>query len=200
MADPGSAENSSGDAIAQALRAEILAGELSAGERLVEESLAKRYGVSRIPVREALARLQSEGFVTIVRHRGATVSASLIHDGHELLQVRRGLEVFAAQLAAENRGGAVARELAEIADGRSGEGSSFHELIAIASGNEQLRELLTNVNQRVGWSLGRNPETSAADHRAVAMAVRNGAAVQAAYLMDEHLRRDEQFFNDQFGT
>lgn len=202
MADPISADDSSGDAIARALRAEILAGRLSAGERLVEESLAKRYGVSRIPVREALARLQSEGFVTIVRHRGATVSASLIHDGRELLQVRRGLEVFAAQLAAENRGGTVAREIAGIADGgpddTSGVSVSFHELIAIASGNGQLREMLANLTQRVQWSLGHDPESSAADHRAVAIAVRNGASVQAAYLMDEHLRRDERFFTEEF--
>lgn len=192
-----SAENSSGDAIAHALRAEILAGRLVAGDRLVEESLAKRYGVSRIPVREALARLQSEGFVTIIRHRGATVSSSLIHDGRELLQVRRGLEVLAAQLAAESRGGTVAHEISRIAEGETSE-TPFHELIATASGNEQLREMLATLNQRVQWSLGHNPETSADDHRAVAIAVRNGAAVQAGYLMDEHLRRDEQFFSAEF--
>ncbi len=63
---------STGDSIAHALREEILAGRLTAGERLVEEAIAKRYGVSRVPVREALTRLQSEGFVTIARYRGAT--------------------------------------------------------------------------------------------------------------------------------
>ncbi|MFF2393348.1 GntR family transcriptional regulator [Nocardia sp. NPDC058114] len=198
MADPVSAENSSGDAIAQALRAEILAGRLVAGERLVEEALAKRFGVSRIPVREALARLQTEGFVTIVRHRGATVSSSLIHDGRELLQVRRGLEVLAAQLAAERRGGVVADDISRVADGETDTHTPFHELIATASGNEQLREMLATLNQRVQWSLGHNPETSADDHRAVAIAIRNGAAVQAGYLMDEHLRRDEQFFSAEF--
>ncbi|WP_067670323.1 GntR family transcriptional regulator [Nocardia miyunensis] len=200
MAD--SAEDSSGDAIARALRAEILAGRLSAGERLVEGTIAKRYGVSRIPVREALARLQSEGFVTIVRHRGATVSESLLHDGRELLQVRRGLEVFAAQLAAENRGGTVAGELREIADDLSGEvasaGPSLHELIAIAAGNGHLREMLASLSERVQWGLGHDRETSITDHRAVAIAILNGAVAQAGYLMDEHLRRDERFFTAEF--
>lgn len=203
MAEPIAADDSSGDAIARALREEILAGRLSAGERLVEGTIAKRYGVSRIPVREALARLQSEGFVTIVRHRGATVSESLLHDGHELLQVRRGLEVFAAQLAAENRGGTVAKQLAAIAEDMSGgapsNGPSFHGLIAVAAGNGHLRDMLTNLNQRVHWGLGHDPATSATDHRAVAIAILNGAVVQAGYLMDEHLRRDERFFTDEFG-
>jgi DNA-binding GntR family transcriptional regulator len=199
MADPIGPDDSSGDTIARALREEILAGRLSAGERLVEGTIAKRYGVSRIPVREALARLQSEGFVTIVRHRGATVSESLLHDGRELLQVRRGLEVFAAQLAAENRGGAVAEELAEIVADPSGD-ASLHDLIAVAAGNGHLRDMLANLNQRVQWGLGHDPETSAADHRAVAIAILNGAAVQAGYLMDEHLRRDERFFTDEFGA
>ncbi len=202
MAEPLSADDSSGDAIARALRAEILAGRLTAGERLVEGTIAKRYGVSRIPVREALARLQSEGFVTIVRHRGATVSESLFDDSRELLQVRRGLEVFAAQLAAENRGGAVAGELAAISNDLSGEatsaGQSFHELIAIAAGNGHLREMLATLDQRVRWGLGHDRQSAVTDHRAVAIAILNGAVVQAGYLMDEHLRRDEQFFTAEF--
>ncbi|WP_051179363.1 GntR family transcriptional regulator [Nocardia concava] len=202
MADPVVGEDSSGDAIARVLRAEILAGELAVGARLVEGTLAARFGVSRIPVREALARLQSEGFVTIVRHRGATVSETLLHDGREMLQVRRGLEVFAAQLAAEQRGGSVAGELAEIAHDLSGaaagSGPSFHELIAIAAGNGHLREMLANLNQRVQWGLGHDRESAVTDHRAVAIAILNGAVVQAGYLMDEHLRRDEQFFTEEF--
>ena len=116
VAEPLSRVESTGDSIAHALREEILAGRLTAGERLVEEAIAKRYGVSRVPVREALNRLQSEGFVTIVRYRGAAVSETLVQDSRELLQIRRGLEILAAQLAAENRGGAVADELAAIAE------------------------------------------------------------------------------------
>ena len=72
--------------------------------------------MSRVPVREALTRLQSEGFVTIVRYRGATVSETLVQDSRELLQIRRGLEILAAQLAAANRGGAVAEELTAVAE------------------------------------------------------------------------------------
>ncbi|WP_319456684.1 MULTISPECIES: GntR family transcriptional regulator [unclassified Mycobacterium] len=202
MAEPLSRVESTGDSIAHALREEILAGRLAAGERLVEEAIAKRYGVSRVPVREALTRLQSEGFVTIVRYRGAAVSETLIQDSRELLQIRRGLEILAAQLAAENRGGAVAGELAAFAEDQHHEhgndGPSFHELVAAASGNRQLEEMLAGVNRRVQWGLGHNPEASTSDHRVLAIAIVNGSVMQAGYLMDEHLQRDERYFADKF--
>ncbi|WP_319446593.1 MULTISPECIES: GntR family transcriptional regulator [unclassified Mycobacterium] len=200
MAEPLSRVESTGDSIAHALREEILAGRLTGGERLVEEAIAKKYGVSRVPVREALNRLQSEGFVTIVRYRGAAVSETLVQDGRELLQIRRGLEMLAAQLAAEHRGGTVADELAAIAEDRhhDHDGPSFHELVAIASGNRQLEEMLAGVNRRVQWGLGHNPDASTSDHRVLAIAIVNGSVMQAGYLMDEHLRRDEQYFADKF--
>lgn len=197
-----SGEESTGDAIAHALREEILAGRLTGGERLVEEAIAKQFGVSRVPVREALNRLQSEGFVTIVRYRGAAVSETLVQDSHELLQIRRGLEILAAQLAAENKGGSVATELTAIAEDRDqdhgADGPSFHELVAMAAGNRQLQEMLGGVNRRVQWSLGHNPHASTSDHRVLAIAIVNGSVMQAGYLMDEHLRRDERYFMDKF--
>lgn len=203
MTEPVSRVESTGDSIAHALREDILAGRLAGGERLVEEAIAKQFGVSRVPVREALTRLQSEGFVTIVRYKGATVSETLVRDSRELLQIRRGLEILAAQLAAANHGGAVAGELAAVAeenhhDGQS-HGRSFHELVAAASGNRQLEEMLANVNRRVQWGLGHNPDASVGDHRVLALAIFNGSSVQAGYLMDEHLQRDERYFAEKFG-
>lgn len=202
MAEPLSRVESTGDSIAHALRADILAGRLVGGERLVEETIAKRYGVSRVPVREALTRLQSEGFVTIVRYRGAAVSETLVQDSRELLQIRRGLEILAAQLAAQNRGGTVADELALIAEGHDDEqhadGAPFHQLVATATGNRQLVEMLATVNRRVQWSLGDNADASVSDHRVLAVAIMNGSVVQAGYLMDEHLRRDERHFAEKF--
>ncbi len=196
-------DESPGDVIARVVRDDILAGRLAAGERLVEEAIAKKFGVSRVPVREALGQLEGEGFVTIVRYRGATVSTTLRKDNHELLEVRRGLEVLAARLAAQNRGGTVADELAAFAHPHHGgevhldvPGRPFHELVAIAAGNDQLRDMLAAVSRRVAWGLGDDPETSQHDHAAVAGAILSGAAVQAGYLMDEHLQRDEHTFDE----
>ena len=188
---------SPGGTIAQTLRDDILSGRRVGGERLVEESIAKAFGVSRVPVREALAQLQAEGFVTIVRYRGATVSTTLHKENKELLEVRHGLEVLAAQLAAKNRGGSVAEELAAVVEharlqSHTPEVSTpFHDLVAIAAGNDQLREMLAGVNRRVAWGLGDDPGASIHDHAALAAAILNGSPVQAGFLMDEHLRRDE---------
>lgn len=191
------------DAIADELRGDILSGRLASGARLVEETLAQRFGVSRMPIREALSQLGSEGFLTTVRHKGATVSTTLKKDGQELLQVRRGLEVLAAQLAAENRGGTVADALAEAAvtdTQASPEQPGFHELVALASGNDQLREMLASISRRVAWGLGHDHEASVADHRALVSAILSGAAVHAGYLMEEHLRRDERRFADLYNA
>ncbi|MFH5229177.1 GntR family transcriptional regulator [Antrihabitans spumae] len=199
MVEPFARDESTGDSIAHALREEILSGRLAAGERLVEEAIAKQFGVSRVPVREALARLQSEGFVSIVRYRGATVSETLAQDSRELLQIRRGLEILAAQLAAQNRGGSAADELAAISAGSPHlETAPFHELVATASGNRQLVEMLTQVSRRVQWGFGHNPEASVNDHRVLATAIVNGSVVAAGYLMDEHLQRDERYFAETF--
>ncbi|OZD65605.1 hypothetical protein CH272_11010 [Rhodococcus sp. 05-340-1] len=188
---------SPGGTIAQTLRDEILSGRRVGGERLVEESIAKSFGVSRVPVREALAQLQAEGFVTIVRYRGATVSTTLHKENKELLEVRHGLEVLAAQLAARNRGGSVADELAAVIERARTQAPTpnatppFHDLVAMAAGNDQLREMLAGVNRRVAWGLGHDPGASVHDHSALAAAILNGSPVQAGFLMDEHLKRDE---------
>lgn len=196
------------EAISHALRDDILDGRLQAGERLIEESIAERFGVSRVPVREALSQLQSEGFITLVRYRGATVSGASRADTLELMQVRRGLEVLSARLAAQHRGGAQAEALESIVS-RAREARDadvmtevpslvveFHQLVAAASGNRQLAETLGHTLRRVSWVFERHLDTRAEtewdDHRAIARAILNGSDVQAGYLMDEHIARDEQ--------
>ncbi|MCP2252986.1 DNA-binding transcriptional regulator, GntR family [Prauserella aidingensis] len=193
--------------IAHAVREDILAGRLAPGDRLREADLAERFGVSRVPIREALSQLDSEGFVTLVRYRGATVSATSGEAALELLQVRRGLEVLAAQLAAERHGGEVAEELARVVEiGRSADVSEardelpslvmrFHSLVAEASGNHQLQKMLTQVLGRVSWifdqRLEARTDTSWSDHAVIAQAILSGSPVQAGYLMGEHIARDE---------
>lgn len=199
-------------AVADAIRADILAGRLSPGDRLPEVDLAERFGVSRIPVREALSQLQSEGFVTLVRYRGATVSAPSGTAARELVQIRRGLEALAAQLAAHNRGGAVAAELARVVElGRAADHEHahdelpgltlrFHSLVAEASGNRQLQVMLEQILGRVAWIFGQHQESrthvSWSDHAAIARAILNGSPVQAGYLMDEHIARDESLLDE----
>jgi DNA-binding GntR family transcriptional regulator len=83
-----------------ALREAILRGELTAGSRLGEVELAERLGVSRTPVREALARLAAEGLVEVHAHRGARVASFSPEDLDGIFDVRLALEPRATGRAA----------------------------------------------------------------------------------------------------
>ncbi|GAB4125268.1 MAG: GntR family transcriptional regulator [Roseiflexaceae bacterium] len=88
--------------IVERLRDLILSGELAPGSRVDQADLAQRFGVSIVPVREALARLQSSGLVRIVPHRGVFVEDLSSDELVDIYTVRELLEEHAARLAAKN--------------------------------------------------------------------------------------------------
>jgi DNA-binding GntR family transcriptional regulator len=87
------------EAVTQTLRQAILRGALAGGQILRQESLAKQLGVSRVPVREAIRQLSSEGLVQITTYRGAVVAALSADDIREIYDIRVGLETTALRLA-----------------------------------------------------------------------------------------------------
>jgi DNA-binding GntR family transcriptional regulator len=84
-----------------ALREQIIRVELPPGTLLREDELTERLGTGRTPVREALQRLQREGFVTVLPRRGTLVSEINITDLAAIYEVRTRLESWASRLAAE---------------------------------------------------------------------------------------------------
>src|SRR5215203_6092246 len=82
------------------IREGILSGELARGQRLREEELALRAGVSRTPVREALRRLDAEGLVDFTPNRGARVTAWSERELEDVYEARALLESYGARLAA----------------------------------------------------------------------------------------------------
>ncbi len=82
------------------LEKDILEGKLKPGARLDEQVLAKRFKVSRTPVREALRQLKSSGMVEIRQHQGAIVKSFTIPEFIELIQVMAELEGLCARLSA----------------------------------------------------------------------------------------------------
>jgi DNA-binding GntR family transcriptional regulator len=93
------------DALAAALRREILDGELPAGARLRERELCEVYGVARHSLRAALRTLAADGLVRIEPHRGARVAQLTADDVRWLYELRTALELEAAHLALERNGG-----------------------------------------------------------------------------------------------
>jgi DNA-binding GntR family transcriptional regulator len=81
------------------LRGEILGGQLQPGERLVEEQITRRFGISRAPLREAMRLLAQQGMVEHLPRRGARVATLSDADADELFEIRDVLERFAMQRA-----------------------------------------------------------------------------------------------------
>ncbi|WP_413200854.1 GntR family transcriptional regulator [Nostoc piscinale] len=92
-------QRSTPDLIADALREAILRGIFQEGQSLRQDEIATQFGVSRIPVREALRQLEAEGLVTLHLNRGAMVSVLTAAEAQEICEIRSALEVQAIQLA-----------------------------------------------------------------------------------------------------
>ena len=143
----------------QHLRGAILSGALSAATPINQAEIAAKLQVSRIPVRDALRRLQSVGLVVILPNRRAVVPSFSIADIKEIFEMRALLEGLAARHAVEHLTAADFDELETLAemmrrlsdlDGYTKRHDAFHDLIAQRSGLPrvrrevaQLRELLT---------------------------------------------------------
>src|SRR5438093_583787 len=100
--------------IGDALRAEILDGRLEPGERVLEIDLARRFGVSRQPVREAIRSLEHEGLLTSLPNRGTFVTRVSLEDAIAIQDIRAELEGLAARLAVSNLTDANFKHLREI--------------------------------------------------------------------------------------
>lgn len=145
--------------VADAVRQKILSGEYEANTQLRQEHLATEFGVSRIPVREALHQLHSEGFVTLVSHKGAIVSSISLDEILELYELRARIETWLLGLAiprmTENdilRARECARQHQE--QGRTGEYSNqlnwnFHAALYAPSGRKATIELVSRIYQQL---------------------------------------------------
>lgn len=98
--DPLPAARTTAEAIAKAIRGEIVAGRFSSGEKLRQVELAQRFGVSTTPVREAFGILQHQGLVRVHAQRGATVLVPSVQELEEHYEIRVALECLAAEHAA----------------------------------------------------------------------------------------------------
>ncbi len=187
----------SSQAVCTAIRDDIVSGTFPPGSRLIEDLLARRYGVSRVPVREALRTLASEGFVVTRRHAGACVAEPTRAEAADLLEVRALLEPLGAARAAQRRGEAhlkVLRGLVRIGReraraGRSGElcqlAEWFDETLAQACGSPSLTALLTQVRRKIAWVYVAEPPA-----RPVETWEAHGALVDAVVRRDAERARE----------
>ncbi len=145
----------------------IVGGELPPGQHMVETDLARQLGVSRQPIREALHRMEAEGWVDLRPSQGAFVHVPTDTEVDNLLDVRVLLEAETARLAAAMPAGAAKaaqltrlRELVQEGQAAAEAGdfaaavtvnNTFHAEIAILCSNTVLAELAHIVGRRVQW-------------------------------------------------
>ncbi|HHP50800.1 MAG TPA: GntR family transcriptional regulator [Moorella mulderi] len=145
----------------EALKEAILEGHLKTGEKLMEIQLAEELGVSRTPVREAIRKLEQEGLVVIIPHKGAFVADLSMKDIADLFEVRAALESLAAALACERATEEELEEmerlLMEIGKGVEEENleytievdTKFHEVLYQASRNALLVKIINNLQEKI---------------------------------------------------
>jgi DNA-binding GntR family transcriptional regulator len=158
------------------LRREILSGRIGPGERLVEEQLTRRLGISRAPLREAMRLLAQQGLVEHIPRRGARVATLSDDDVRELYEVRDVLERHAVvsmppgpDLAGLRAALEVMRKATE-ADDRlelANAHRRFHTEVVALSGNRQLAELYSSVLVRIQLYMAVNMRREAETARAV---------------------------------
>ena len=129
-----------------ALHQAIVTGEMSPGERLVEEELADRLGESRGAIRAALLRLEHDGLVVRERNRGARVRRVTTDEAVEILEARAALESLAAGYAALRRTDAEVQELREIAADME-RLQAAGELLAMSERNAALHRRILDISR-----------------------------------------------------
>jgi DNA-binding GntR family transcriptional regulator len=185
------------------LREDIIEWRLEPGRPLGEVDLAAAIGVSRTPVREALARLTAEGLVTAGHGRTSIVAPMSTADIRQLFELREALETQAARLAARHRKPAAFEELRRdfVADAEAGF-QRLHELadrldgvIDDAIDNPYLRGALADVHgqlrrvRRHAHSNPQRPQQASAEHVLIIDAILVQDETLAAHATAVHLHR-----------
>ncbi|MEU9331458.1 GntR family transcriptional regulator [Streptomyces canus] len=185
---------------------------LQPGQHLVESELAGHLGVSRQPVREALQRLNTEGWVDLRPAQGAFVHEPTDEEADQLLTVRTLLEAEAARLAAANAGSAGIAVLEELcAQGESAVAADdvdaavvlnarLHATIMELAGNAVLAELAGQVDRRVRWYYTpiarRRGRQSWIEHRELIAAIADRDEQRATAVMRQHTEQTRKMYHD----
>ena len=190
------------------IQAAIVKGEIAPGSKISEPELARVYGISRGPLREAIHRLEGQKLLVRIPHVGARV-VSLSHaELIELYEIRESLEGMACRLAAERMSVAEIEELRAVLDTHERDAAfqagvgyyqqegdyDFHYKIIQGSGNQMLVKLLTEElyqlvrMYRIQYSTTPNrPQQAFKEHHGILDAIASGDGELAELLMRRHI-------------
>ena len=198
------------EVVFDALRIAITSGALQPGERIMENQLAEQLRVSRTPVREAIRKLEQEGFVVMVPRRGTYVADLSIRDINEVFEIRTALEVLAAGLAAERMTEEdlekLERLLVEIGELIDLEATAklveadcrFHDILYSATHNKTLANIINNLREKftpfraISYAYPGRAKRSLEEHRRLVEALAERNPVLAQQVARKHMEKAEQ--------
>jgi DNA-binding GntR family transcriptional regulator len=187
--------------VTRLLRDDILRGRRLPGARLVERDIASELSVSRLPVREAIRTLVSEGIVVARPRSWATVREFTLRDVQDFAEVRKAIETQLFVLATQRHdddGIEQLRRLVEREEHAASTGDveealtlsgAFHQYLTVLAGNEMLTELAGIFATRLKWVFGQHGELEAmaAEHRRLYDAIRARDVETVQVLVSAHL-------------
>ena len=206
------------DVVFNTLRQAILRGELKPGERLMEIQLAKKLGVSRTPIREAIRKLELEGLVLMIPRKGAEVADITEKNTRDVLEVRKVLETLAVQLACDRIGAGGLETLereAEIFETALKKGDiteiaeadvRFHDAIYTATDNQKLIQILNNLGEqmyRYRMEYIKNPEVYPKlikEHQKLISHLKSREKEEAVKIVCEHIDNQATAISDAIHT
>jgi len=192
------------------LRDAILKGQLKPGERLLENHLADKLGVSRTPVREALRMLEQENLVELIPRRGAQVLDISAEDIKNVLEIRSALECVGIRHACMKMSAEELKELKKLNaeferafedkdyERVATTDEKFHDIIFKAAGNVKLTAIISNMRAQVyryRMAYLKVYETKTAvinHHRGIVSAIENRDAQAGMKVMAEHIEHQTQ--------
>ncbi|MDQ7909485.1 GntR family transcriptional regulator [Phytohabitans sp. ZYX-F-186] len=202
----GAGAGGTGDRVRDALVEAILAGALPPGTHLNADALAKRLGVSHIPVREALRSLGADGWIDYRPHLGAYVRERSEQELADLFEARLEIEGRTTAMAAERRTAEQLAALDAILARQAGAAdpvvlaalnAEFHIAVAACSQNHLMAGFVRALSLRARFYFSAvapsRRQASLADHRAIVDALRRRDAAEAERLGRSHVastRRD----------
>lgn len=190
--------------VTDSIRDAILSGKYAPGEHLITDDLAKELGVSRMPVREALHRLQVVGLITMLPHKGAVVTELSQEEIIESYHMRAVLDGLATRLAAPHlttsdygRLREILQEMDQAVDSKDMDrllavNRAFHEVIWQAAHAPRLQALLQNLYdasehfRNISILLPGRIEQITQDHRLIVQMLERGDVANAERYANEH--------------
>lgn len=205
-------ENLSGNIIFNQLLEDILSGRIFPGEKLLESELAKRFHVSRTPVREALLQLQKTRFVEHRPHAGCAVRKISAQEMEEVFDIICLLEGYAVEIAAA--GNITEKDLSYLRSLQEEleayfesmkyyqykkKNLEFHTFFVNKCGNETLSEIFISLRQKLylmneHMTLGPQHTDYIKDHRKLLKAISEGKSLQAGKIMRRHIKKTKESF------